>query len=299
MQACRLISPVDEWRFRNYTWYKLVELALWQPDIIHYNFSRSYKRGISTVLGRLMRSAVVHTIHGDQFDVTKFGNRIALRFSSGVIVLNDSAFSSILSADISIRVEKISPMFSESQCVRSPSVKLPMKIAQLIPLNRKCMLVYARSRGAIRGQEIYGFEFIAGLLPSISNLGFHVLYLDPSNAYNSLALDPQGVGNTLHIVEDLDFRALLEYVSVYVRPTASDGNSIAILEALDAGLPVLCSDVVDRPSGTITYKYGCRSDFISQLKMAANQKDSIKRPPQLDSISKYIEFLERAIDEPG
>jgi glycosyltransferase involved in cell wall biosynthesis len=38
-----------------------------------------------------------------------------------------------------------------------------------------------------------------------------------------------------------------------VRPTRSDGDALSIREALHAAVPVVASDVVERPEGTLTF----------------------------------------------
>ena len=60
----------------------------------------------------------------------------------------------------------------------------------------------------------------------------------------------------LRCFEDLDparFHTILQEADTYVRPTASDGDSIALREALALGLRCVASDVAIRPGGVVTY----------------------------------------------
>lgn len=55
---------------------------------------------------------------------------------------------------------------------------------------------------------------------------------------------------------------LLKHVDVVLRLTSTDGNSVSIHEALWAGCRVVASDVVPRPPGTYTYRYGDDSSLL-------------------------------------
>lgn len=52
------------------------------------------------------------------------------------------------------------------------------------------------------------------------------------------------------------FTALLRSADVFVRPTRSDGDAVAIREALDAGARVIATDCVPRPPGVEVYHPG-------------------------------------------
>jgi len=52
----------------------------------------------------------------------------------------------------------------------------------------------------------------------------------------------------------------------FLRPSREDGDSVAIREALGLGLPVLASDVVDRPQGVTTFSLASRSGYQEKLK---------------------------------
>lgn len=58
---------------------------------------------------------------------------------------------------------------------------------------------------------------------------------------------------------------LWKNVDVYVRPTYTDGDSVAIREALGEGCRVVASNVCWRPDGVITYDYGNPTDFVEKV----------------------------------
>ncbi|MHB8078580.1 MAG: glycosyltransferase [Candidatus Krumholzibacteriia bacterium] len=58
----------------------------------------------------------------------------------------------------------------------------------------------------------------------------------------------------LHLHYGLPLIPVMARCSAFLRPSREDGDSVAIREALAMGLPVLASDVVERPAGVRTYR---------------------------------------------
>ena len=59
-----------------------------------------------------------------------------------------------------------------------------------------------------------------------------------------------------------DMSKLWEKADVYIRPTLSDGDSIAVREAINMNVSVVASNVAKRPDKVLTYKHGNNSDFV-------------------------------------
>ena len=63
-----------------------------------------------------------------------------------------------------------------------------------------------------------------------------------------------------------DIRSLWHQTNIYIRPTSTDGDSVAVREVLDEGVVVVASDVCWRPEGVVTYRYSDLNDFIEKVK---------------------------------
>ena len=59
--------------------------------------------------------------------------------------------------------------------------------------------------------------------------------------------------------------AVIARSDIFVRPTFSDGDAISVREAIELGTPVVASDVVSRPAGTVCFKTGDASDLVSKI----------------------------------
>ena len=62
--------------------------------------------------------------------------------------------------------------------------------------------------------------------------------------------------------------------AVYLRPTRTDGDAVSIREALDAGVPVLASDVVKRPAGASELPLDDVPAWVTALSHAIDQSRS-------------------------
>ena len=63
-----------------------------------------------------------------------------------------------------------------------------------------------------------------------------------------------------------NIRSLWHQTNIYIRPTSTDGDSVAVREVLDEGVVVVASDVCWRPEGVVTYRYSDLNDFIEKVK---------------------------------
>jgi glycosyltransferase involved in cell wall biosynthesis len=68
-----------------------------------------------------------------------------------------------------------------------------------------------------------------------------------------LRLADAGLGDRALFVVGLPLVPAFRNDVVLVRPTRTEGDAVSVREALQAGLPVVASDVVSRPEGTFTF----------------------------------------------
>lgn len=66
-------------------------------------------------------------------------------------------------------------------------------------------------------------------------------------------LEESGVGDRALVLFGLPLTPAFRHNVVVVRSTRNEGDALSVREALDAGVPVVASDVVGRPPGTVTF----------------------------------------------
>ena len=86
---------------------------------------------------------------------------------------------------------------------------------------------------------------------------------------------------------------------VFLRPSRDDGDSVAIREALGLWLPVLASDVVNRPPEVTTFSLASRGGFMEKLKemlagLQVPSTDEVGTGSNLDR-TPYQRFVEKVI----
>lgn len=67
---------------------------------------------------------------------------------------------------------------------------------------------------------------------------------------------------------------LLKRVNVLLRPTKTDGDAMSVREALYLKVPVITSDVVPRPDGSVVYKSGSQQDILDKTIWLIDNYDS-------------------------
>lgn len=285
-----------------FTWREIWKAPFFRPDVIHFNFSKPWKRFFGAALGRLVGASVVHTIHGSGFRIESSFNRAALSLSHGVVVLNEKVHARFKGE---LRYKKAIARFSS---VFAEGV-LPVNQASINGIRSqfewdgsvRYLLVYAHSDSVKNGSETYGFRFISQCLSRLNEMGLGVVFLDVNRSYNQEEINPRKLKNVIYIDRPVDFKAICCIVDLYVRPTSTDGDSVAVIEALDVGLPVVASDVVPRPDGVLTYRFLDEDDFLLNVKRVIGA-DGLKaearglRASSISSVDEYLLFLRSIVE---
>lgn len=250
-------------------------------DIAHIHYSNLVKRTLGMCIAKLFFSRAIFTVHGKYLDLSNVFNKISIYLSDGIIVLNSQLYHDIEKKINGKKIVILPSLFSEGvefkENNKSYFTPNPNKIN---------LLLYSYSRKFVKGEEIYGVEFIINNLREIPEK-YNIVLLDISGKYSDLI--NLNCDRVFYINEVVDFMSLLKQVDVYIRPTCMDGASVAVQEAQLMGVPVLASDVVDRPLGVKTFKYKDIDDFIKKL-------GNINTPTTkatLKNVNLYIDFCER------
>lgn len=86
---------------------------------------------------------------------------------------------------------------------------------------------------------------------------------------------------------------------VFVRPTLSDGDSIAVREAITLGLPVVASDVGHRPEGVVLFPVGdhaALADAIRSALAAPPRGPLVAEESERTTVERYLAVFTRVAD---
>ena len=136
------------------------------------------------------------------------------------------------------------------------------------------MVVSAAHIMLVDGKDVYGLDLcidmLAGIkerypdagliigLPQVNDMHyFHVL---------KQRMHDKGVAEQIYILHgNKELWPLLKQVDLFVRPTLSDGDSMAVREAMHFNVPVVASDAVERPDEVYSFKSGDFHDFARMV----------------------------------
>lgn len=126
------------------------------------------------------------------------------------------------------------------------------------------------------GEDLYGLDICIramNFLISKGHLNIGLVFVVASNTERPQVLDEYKTyihenrieANILIWEENLSFVRLIQSSNLVLRTTNTDGDAISLREALYYGKPVIASDVVKRPAGTILFKSRDYMDLTNKI----------------------------------
>ena len=146
------------------------------------------------------------------------------------------------------------------------NLTLCQSISDYLKQRDKNLAFYGHSFMLNRGEDVYGFkemlEIFATVLRDLPQVGLVYCMADVSD---KPAVDElERYAKDLGVYDKIYWQrgslpslgALWQSVDVYVRPTSTDGDSVAVREAMEAGAQVVATDVVKRTDRCHIYHLG-------------------------------------------
>ena len=262
--------------------------AIARHRIIHVHISNPQLQLVLVLFGRLMGKRVVMTLHGDYGRFVRLKNhltRLAITTSSIPIVLNAKSY------DICKRFNentRLIPSFIPPQ-KEELLQKEVLDMLEHFRKERKFIVSTNASNTSVdkEGKDIYGIDFLVDYYKEATNA---VLVIsDPSGNYRRRY--GGSMSNSVFFIDyPHSFFQVLKHVDCFVRNTSTDGDALSVKEALYLGVPVLCTDVVDRPEGVRLFKYCDRESFESGMKCLARRSVTLENGAEM-VLSIYNSFF--------
>lgn len=223
---------------------------------IHNSMIKSYYRRMN-VINRFFLKRMLHSKDVCWITVSEEGKRQLLS-----LPIKIESHIHVIPAYIPIVDESYPPLTKDMQCY--------------INTHKNNIAFYGHSFMQNAGSDVYGFKTIIDVYSMLIKQGYNNVglvlclsdvsdidkiqelrnYAKKSNVDNYIFWQIGAINNV---------RTLWKNVDVYVRPTSTDGDSVAIREAIDEGCSVVASDVCKRPKHANVYKFGDNNDLCSKL----------------------------------
>jgi hypothetical protein len=259
---------------------------------VHLHSSSVYLRLLFSIICIVFRVKSIVTIHGNLYRYHKIKNLIdilTIKLCVLPIVINKYSYN--IAYKINKNVQLISAYL--------PSIKQEKLSTEIIAIleklkNRYKYLVVTNAFALTYDKnknEIYGIDFLIRFFKNTSNYGFVIS--DPSGDYYKKYFMCISECDNIEIIGyPHPFIGILEYADIYIRYTSTDGDSLSIHEAIDAGVKVITTDVVDRPESVYLIKRDNYNELSNILLSIESKKCKTKnRDNKKPNIISFYEQL--------
>ena len=268
-------------------WHLPVCLRVLAPyKVLHSHYSLEHMIYIWCFL-HLLHKKIVITVHNSMvqsfYRECDFINRFFLKH----VARNSNVTWVSVSEQAKVEMLKLPIKFKNTIHVipayipdgRDVTGVLPKSLQEYIDKHKKILVFYGHSFMFHDGKDVYGFNDALSLYAEMLKktrlpIGLVLCLTETSDTYKIKSL--QIKAHQLEIDDKIywqlgpreEMKNLWNKTDVYIRPTCTDGDSVAVREALDLGVQVVASDVCPRPPKTMVYHYGDMSDFVGKVSNA-------------------------------
>ncbi len=244
-----------------------------KADIIHIHTLSTVFRLIHAFLGFIMFKRVVVTVHSLTLVKNKrdlFLVKLTLMLATKVIVVNDE-----IKRTLNISKAIVLPAFLPPDPDNEKD--LPEEIKKYLEHNKgkKIIVGNAFRLNIYNGEDLYGTDLLIDVARKIkkNNDGISIIFIITSLDVNKELFFKykQQIKDEKLEEQIFLYRGIVSFVKLIlesdmvVRPTNTDGDALTVREALYFGKPVIASDVVSRPKGTILFKNRDSEDLYRKI----------------------------------
>lgn len=234
----------------------------------------------------ISKKRMIITVHNSMvvnyFRQTSVINRVFLRLMARTdarwIAVSQQAKEQMLKLPLHFRSEiEVIPAYIPM--TNGTGTPLPDPLAAYLDRHDRILVFYGHSFMDHAGDDVYGFYDMLVMYAKLvaqcqGPVGLVYCISDQSDSLNLARLRSKAEELGVHariywqIGALQSMQSLWAKADVYARPTSTDGDSVAVREALDQGVRVVASDVCPRPDGVCTYKFGDTRSFVETVARA-------------------------------
>jgi len=265
-------SFVDEAREKKEHYFNFREFRpdkylkeIWKSDLLLIHSGTNSLRFFHIIFGKLFARKIVLTVHAypaDKKPVPAAIDRFFYGLCDQIIAVNPDISKRIgLPLKTIIRHAFLPPILEEEQA-------LPTGLRDFInrqkAAGRFLICANASRLDRFNNQDVYGLDMCIELAALLKEKGipatlvFNVAEIDKYEAdykrYEARIAQLKLEDTIRLISQKLSFVRLMEESDLVLRPTNTDGDALTVREGLMLKKPVIASDVVTRPEGTILFR---------------------------------------------
>jgi len=269
-----------------------------------FHFHTMWNSGICKFVLKLMGQRIVSTIHDtmllDKYEACssrrRFLNKIVIHQKNEMYIAVNTQIQTILvNFGIASSCIFVIPAYLPENVMQTD--KFPEVIKNYAQKYESLILVYGwRVSFDRNGLDIYGFKtalkVYATILQNTPKTGIVVLVPggDSDKYIENIAVSLKLQDKYLLYTKPIEnMRKLLLLTNIYFRPSSTDGDSVLIREALEQGVGVVASNVLQRPNGVVSVENKIDS-YVEAIQLNINNSEGISL--KVDFFSKIIEVYQ-------
>jgi hypothetical protein len=249
--------------------------------MIHYHSGNWYVRFILIMIGKIHQTKLIFTFHSLRDDINNFNlikkalAKIVINNVDQIIAVGNNEKEKLI--NFNCKKEKISviPAFISPLIESNRGNHVTDDLMQFVELYDHVIIANASGIRFYNNNDLYGIDMCVDLMIDIKHrldkkvgLIFFLSQVEDEEYLNKLKrkISNGNISNDfLFVTEKRPLHTILRYSSLLIRPTNSDGDAISVREAIFYKIPVIASDAVIRPDGTILFKNRDISDLIEKV----------------------------------
>ncbi|TSJ66679.1 glycosyltransferase family 4 protein [Marinobacter vulgaris] len=250
---------------------KGIHYALWfflRSNIVHIHISSGLKV-FALLVSKLFLKKVVYTHHNSIVSNPHLF-RFMCKYSDEIVLVNSENISESIGGINSKKKVHEVPAFIP----KSHKASLPLELLGSLGGFGDIISTNCSSGRIIDDEEVYGISRLVAVFQEaasgrlIENTA--LLICDPSRSYNdcfnwSSLYNLKNGNGVIYWSDDVDFSEVICRSTCTVRATITDGDSLSVRESLYYKVPVIASDVVKRPQGTVLYRVKDDLDLMHKI----------------------------------
>ena len=283
LQSENLVDILDYSRERK---LKIIIFKIYRAKIVHIHLSRQSHRLFFIIFFKFLYKKVVVTFHGKKDFTNKF-DYLALIFANRAIVLNQDTYSKAIK--ISKRALLVGAFIPPNTGLEASTIK-PSTLLEIEKLRSNHKYLFSTNAFNVafddNDMEIYGGSLMINIFSELKDVA--LVFSDPTGDYKRFLIKKYEVlpENVYFINYSHDFIEIIKLSDCTIRATTTDGDPLSVKESLFFSTNVICSNVVDRPNGVITYN--SEKDLKEIINNYSNYGQEYLGYSHEDNVSKII-----------
>lgn len=283
-------------------------------ELIHYNICGNQPKKFIGLFNEflLKNRKKILTIHGDCRGLFNEDDKYIIKALNtfNVIICVKSGDKEYLDNEgINTKIYEI-PAFVLPQPIIDD--KIPIEVNNFISQHKFIITANASSIRFYNGYDLYGIDMCIELMIDLKKkfnnreIGFIFCLPDINDTKYFEKMEKMIRQNDikedfLFVNKKTELYPIIKKSHLFIRPTITDGDALSIRESIKYNVPVITSDVVKRPEGTILFKTRDLEDLFNKTnEVICNynmHKRKIKNIEIKDNAVKILEIYKEVINE--